>query len=388
MNKLAMTAPDAMTPRQRFLTALACERPDRVPLFDFLFCPNLYEHVIGRRPETYNAEDAVALTKALELDAVQMPVWAADSFKAHRPAPDIVIDEWGVTLQENPAHSWPNGAPVAHPLKTRCDWQNYTPPDVAAPGRLQELQTALQLAAGGLAVIGAVNGPLTSAWWLTGLDTFSLMLYDDPDLAHEILRLVTDWSISAGKMMATAGADALFIADDHGSTHGTLISPAFFKQFIYPYFDELVSVFRGLGLPVIMHNDGQITTLLDDLVAMGIDGYHPVERAAAMNLADVKTRYAGRLCLFGNVDNKTTLVSGCKDEVVRETLECLRVAAPGGGYVLGSDHSLHDALSVENVLTMFDTAKRYGAGSTALELGVHFLRRFSACRSENTWVSG
>ena len=36
------------------------------------------------------------------------------------------------------------------------------------------------------------------------------------------------------------------------------------------------------------------------------------------------------------------------------------VAAPGGGYVLGSDHSLHDGIPVENIVTMFRVAAEYG----------------------------
>ena len=35
-------------------------------------------------------------------------------------------------------------------------------------------------------------------------------------------------------------------------------------------------------------------------------------------------------------------------------------AAAGGGYILASDHSLHDGISVENILAMCRTAREYG----------------------------
>ena len=86
-----------LTSKQRFLTALAGQQPDQVPLFDFLFSTNLYEHVLGRKPEAYNSEDAIALTDALGLDGVHIAARAADSFETIYPAPDTVIGEWGTT---------------------------------------------------------------------------------------------------------------------------------------------------------------------------------------------------------------------------------------------------------------------------------------------------
>ena len=35
-------------------------------------------------------------------------------------------------------------------------------------------------------------------------------------------------------------------------------------------------------------------------------------------------------------------------------------AAGGGGYILGSDHSLHDGIPIENITTMFQVAADYG----------------------------
>jgi hypothetical protein len=44
---------------------------------------------------------------------------------------------------------------------------------------------------------------------------------------------------------------------------------------------------------------------------------------------------------------------------VREAIE---TAAPGGGYVLASDHSLHDGIPVENIRRMFAVGRAYGGG--------------------------
>jgi uroporphyrinogen decarboxylase len=106
---------------------------------------------------------------------------------------------------------------------------------------------------------------------------------------------------------------------------------------------------KKTGLPVMMHNDGNLWAVMDDLVDAGIAGFHPVERAAGMDLGRIKERYAGRLCPIGNIDNKTTMVRGTPEEVRREAVACIRTAGPRGGYVLATDHSLHDDIPLENI---------------------------------------
>jgi uroporphyrinogen decarboxylase len=109
-----------------------------------------------------------------------------------------------------------------------------------------------------------------------------------------------------------------------------------------------------------MHNDGQIWDVLDDLVATGINGFHPVEKAAGMDLKIVKERYEGKLCPVGNVNNKTTMANGTPEEVMSEVKECIEYAASGGGYIVSTDHSIHDEIPTQNVLAMIEAANKYG----------------------------
>jgi uroporphyrinogen decarboxylase len=351
---------DAYTPKQRFLTALSGGQPDRVPLFDFLFSQNLYEQALGHKPEAYNSEDAIALTEALGLDGVHIAAGEADTFEAIYPTPDVVIDEWGTTQKIDPSVSWPTGGPFEHPVKNRSDWENYRLPDPAAKGRMEPVKTAVALAGDRLAIIGSVSGPYSHTTWFTGLDTLSLMFYDDPALAHEILDAVAEWDIAVGHQMVEIGVDVLLVADDMGANQGPLVSMKHFKEFVLPYFAKVVQAYRKMGLPVIMHNDGRIWNFLDDLVASGINAYHPIERSAGMDLGIVKQKYGAQICPIGNVNNKEILREGTVQEVERAVIECLRAAALGGGYILASDHSLNNSQKIENILAMFEAAKKYG----------------------------
>ena len=80
------------------------------------------------------------------------------------------------------------------------------------------------------------------------------------------------------------GIDAFGLADDWGGSTGLLMSPAHLRRFFIKPFAEIVHGMKKLGLPVMMHNDGNLWEVMDDLVASGINGFHPVERAATMDL--------------------------------------------------------------------------------------------------------
>jgi uroporphyrinogen decarboxylase len=138
------------------------------------------------------------------------------------------------------------------------------------------------------------------------------------------------------------------------------MSPSHLREFFIPPFRAIVQGMRKLGKPVIMHNDGKIWDVLDDLVDTGINGFHPVERAAGMELSKVKDRYIGRLCPIGNVDNKYTMSTGTPAEVENDVMDCLKVAKPGGGYILSTDHSIHDGMPYDNVMAYIDAAKKHG----------------------------
>ena len=352
-----------MLPRERFLRVLRLEPTDRVPLFDFLFQKPLYVALNGYEPETYNAIDAMACTLALGLDAVWIPFGAFAGWQPPRLSESVYRDEWGTTYQTNEA-SWPLDAPIAYPLRTRHDLGGYAPPDPTLPGRLDEIRDALAINADAgdraVAILGGVGGPFTQSWMLTGYESICLSVYDDPGFLRELASLNNQFVLPAVTAMADAGVDAIIVSEDLGDSVREFLRPEHFRGVYLPYIAEIVEHIQTHGLPVILHSCGHITAYLDDLVDLGLNALHPLQRTAGMDLASVKSRYGDRLCLIGNIDSSRTLPYGSEDDVARETREALRIAMPGGGYVLASDHSLHDGIPVENILRMFQVGREEG----------------------------
>lgn len=304
-------------------------------------------------------EDAINLTLKLGLDSVWIPT---DGFAGYAPtmlSDNTYQDEWGTVFQKT-ASSWPIDPPVGYPISDWEDFKNWECPNPHDSNRTKSVREALKMADGRIAVLGGVTGPFTTLFFLMGMEEACLCSLEDPELFHAIMRMATDYNKAVGLHLLEAGADAVIISEDMGYNSGTFLSPAGMREFILPYVSEMAREFKAHGGRVMMHCDGNMNMILDDLAHTGIDAWQPLERKGKNDLGYVKKTYGDILTPVGNVDSSITLPFGTKQDVIDQTLECIRVAGPGGGYILGSDHSLHDGIPVENIITMFETAKRYG----------------------------
>lgn len=348
-----------MKRRERFLAAVRGEQPDRVPLFDFLFQQPLYGALIGHEPEGYNGPDAVECALALDHDGVWLPFGGFSGYQPKYLAEDVYQDEWGTTYRKTPS-SWPIDAPIDYPIATRDDLARYCPPDPTLPGRTSEIVVAREMDNDDLALTAGIQGPLTTAWLLMGYENICYALYDDPGLLADVFRISNEFFKEAARRSVEAGAMAIWVSEDLGDSVRGFFRLDDYRRHILPPFAELVEYVHGLGVPVLLHACGRITDYLDDLAQTRIAAVHPLQRTAGMDLAKVKAQYGQRWCLIGNIDSSRTLPYGTPADVAAEVREAIDAAAPGGGYILASDHSLHDGIPVENIVEMFRVGAEYG----------------------------
>jgi uroporphyrinogen decarboxylase len=355
-----------MLRKDRFLAAVRRQPVDRVPMFDFLFQQPMYAALVGRRPESYNAADAVACALALEHDAVWVPFGGFSGFQPRYLSEKVYVDEWGTTYQKDAA-AWPIDAPIAYPIQSRADLRAYTPPDPTLPGRDAEILAARAAPHDGLAITGGVGGPFATAWNLMGYECIATMLYDDPGLVEAVFKIAVAFGKEAARRSVAAGVDAMWVSEDLGDSGRGFVRLEHFRRYVLPPFQELVDYISGLGVPVLLHSCGHIRAYLPDIVQTRVAALHPLQRTAGMDLSEVKAQYGGRLCLIGNIDSSRTLPFGTPAQVRAEVRAAVEIAAPGWGYVLASDHSLHDGIPLENILALRDAGLEFGRAIYASE---------------------
>lgn len=355
-----------MQPRARFLAALRGEPTDRVPIFDWTHNHALYIHALGQAPHDFDSALAARLTRTLGLDAT----WAPDGGFLGLPSEQWrwldathYVDEWGTGYQVGDG-SWPLAFPMTPSIRTMQEWKALALPDPAAAWRSRLVAEALTEArrdpTNEIAVVAGIRGPFSSGWMLMGLEAMAYALADQSELLEEMFGVTADFWTAAGLRLIALGADAIVIHDDQGMNTGTFFAPVRFRRFVLPHLRRQIETLAATGTPVILHSCGNINAILSDLVTTGISGLNNLQRGAHMDLAAVKVAYGDRLCLIGNVDATGVMVNGTPADVEDAVVECLRVAASGGRYILATDHSLHAGVPVENALAFIAAGKKHG----------------------------
>lgn len=348
---------------ERVLVTIDHEEPDRVPLTDHIYMARSLERILGDKGVRVDtAEKYIKVHRLLGLDLICAFPDSGGTVRSGQQPPET-LDEWGVR------HKTVEGMPwyIEGPIKNLDDFRDYSTPDPSLPLRVRTAREIVKLVKGDLAIAGIVDGPFTKSWLLSGLDLFVKAIYSRPRVIRKILQEVTDYAIELGKSFIESGVDLIWIPDDLGTVDGPFLSPDVFRRVILPYLREIVGSFKKRYVKVLLHCDGQIMPLIDDLIRIGLDGLHPIERKAGMSLAKMKAKYGDRITMIGNVDATELLPHGNEEDIKCQVLECLRTAAPEGGYILASDHSIHEGVPAESAKTMFRLAKKYGRYPTRID---------------------
>ncbi len=349
-----------MTGRERLICALNHQEPDTVPIFECVYSRAVFLDQLGYIPETFDPVSVLECSHRVGYDFSFIPIPGVSGFRPEGEREETYTDEWGIKRRVVP-NTWPIDAGVDTPMTDAEDWANYRMPDPEAAFRYTGLAECLKLAKEyGMGVVGNVRGPYSAAWQLFDLENFSCMLFTDPDVVHEVLTACTDFALACARRMVAMGVDAVLYSDDYGSNTAPLMSPKHFDTFLLPQLKRIREESAKMGTKMILHSDGCIAPLLTSIMSAGVHGLHPIQRCPGMDLAAVKREYGAQATLFGNVDNAGTLVTGSKEEIETMVKACIRAAAPGGGYCLSSDHSVHDDIPNENVYAMYEAGRRFG----------------------------
>jgi uroporphyrinogen decarboxylase len=202
-----------------------------------------------------------------------------------------------------------------------------------------ELMRRLRRAADPDLMLIAATGGVMSMPGASEYVEFCYKLFDAPKEIDERARRTLASGLESAKRMRDAGADAVYTASDIADNHGPFFNPSQMDRFILPYLHTWAEQIKDMGLYAIMHADGNLDPILDDLAASGIQALQAIDPVAGMDIASVKRRIGDRICLCGNVDCGL-LLTGPGEKVYESTRRLLRTCMPGGGFVLGASNAV------------------------------------------------
>ena len=354
-----------MTHKERLLTAINHEEPDRVPLCAW-YTPEAERKVLhhlgveSEQTETYKAAGG-PLPIMMEHDFLISWIGPCTSYYAD-PAEEYT-DEWGIRWR------WFKNAAggsytemVHHPLADVADLSGFRMPDFSRADRYDGVRNLIAEYGGQYGIMGGAACTLFElAWYLRGMEQLLMDMMAEKDFVNAFLDDLMRWIDVAGSKMVSLGVDIIWIGADFGTQDRMLVSPDLFREFFKPRYASLFSKWKAMNprVKIAFHSDGNIYPILADLVEIGLDILNPVQ-PKSMDPARIKSDFGKHLTLWGTVDIQEVLPFGTEADVANEVRLRIQTAGRGGGLIIAPAHNIQPDTPIENILAFYAAAKKHG----------------------------
>jgi uroporphyrinogen decarboxylase len=340
---------------------LQCEgEPPWVPYFEGTIHNVHKARVLGRPPRTVADELAFRQRVGHPFVPIDITLSATDEVKAALRETEVEVGDL-LTSEEGTGpgaqRRWAEGTKGV--ILSEADLEAFPWPDPDACD-YSVLDEAAAMLPDGFTIALRVGKVFNLGWWLMGFEGFSYALADNPGLVERIYQKIGNFQKRVvERSVAHPAVGMVWHADDMAYRTGLMVSPRLLRQHVFPFYREMNDICWANDTLPVFHSDGDMNSLIDDIVAAGFCAFNPVE-PLAMDIRALKKRVQGKLALIGNVDLSYTLTRGTPAEVEAEVRDLIRDLAPGGGYVLSSANSIPDYVPWENFLAMRSAWLRYG----------------------------
>lgn len=247
------------------------------------------------------------------------------------------------------------GPVLPEPIKTAADLNRVRVPNVDET--LNYVFDAIKLIKqelnGKVPLIGFAGAPWTLLCYMVqgkGSKTFDeakIFCYTQPELAHQLLQMITDTTIAYLKGQVKAGADVVQIFDSWGG----LLGPADFEEISLKYIRQIVAALKD-EVPVIIFAKGAWHSL-ESMAATGANGLG-IDWCITPQLA---RQFAGsNVTLQGNFDPAKLL---SPIPVIKQEVKNMLQAFGPGRHIANLGHGILPNVPVDHARAFVDTVKEF-----------------------------
>jgi uroporphyrinogen-III decarboxylase len=246
---------------------------------------------------------------------------------------------------------------IDHPVKDHRTWEEDVKwrLDPFTPERSADLDERMAQAAAAAGEGRMITQNLIGGYMylrsLIGPEELLYFFYDQPDLIHECMRTwyeLSDAVIARHQEHVTL--DEVFLAEDICYNNGSLISPDMMREFLLPYYKELLGnirarqIDRDRHLYVQIDTDGKAEPVMEFYKEIGMDVMSPFEVASGCDVVAIGRRHPD-VALFGGIDKR--ILAESKEAIDREVERILPVMRERGGYIPTCDHGVPEEVPLD-----------------------------------------
>ena len=251
---------------------------------------------------------------------------------------------------------------ITYPYSWGFDGEPATPgPAFFPPWHYDTIREVVRRVGREVSVHGEIFSPFAQFMELFDYTNGLMALMDDAGKVEACLDRLAEGAIELGCGQARAGAHAILISSAFAGAG--LISREHYARFVLPYERRVIDgIHARHDVPIYTHTCGAIGDRLDLMAAthtQGIDTLDPPP-LGTVELVDAVRQTKGRMFIKGNLDPVNTVLFGGPDAVRTAARERIRVAAPGGGYILSTACSVAPAAPPANIAVLREAVETWG----------------------------
>jgi len=331
-----------MNPRERFRRIMAYEPVDRLPVLAFEpYEPSSLERWRSEGlPKETQPEDFLGMAKLIRVPVNFGPIPAFEPKVLSEDAECTVeISGMGATIRRRKDDPTQFYGHIAHPIKTRRDWEDYRKRfRASSPGRVKDLPDMAQRLNASEDPVGLCIFPFffRFCFYSMGMERFLTCFHEEPDLMHDVFAHVSDLALQTiHPVLDLVKLDFAMIAEDLAGKNGPLISPRTYREFWHPHQDPILRLLREHGVPIICQwSSGRFHQLLPEMLEHGFNCTWPLESMAGMDAVALRGQFGRNLRLGGNVPKEAVIAGPAAiDKAVARLMPLIRE----GGFIPALD---------------------------------------------------
>jgi uroporphyrinogen decarboxylase len=348
--------------------------PDRVPV-QFELCRQLSDH-FGKElgiPVHYTDnpyEDVTYRISANDLrvamgsDVVVTGASVSDDYKIIMDEQGCWLNEYGMKMRQGDIYVEVIEYPLAN-AETKDDVDNFQFPDPDAPGRFRDAEALVKKYKNDYLVIGDIEVTVFSlAHQLAGMEKLLVDMMMETEYVIPLFEACAEYQTQVGLRLIEKGVDAIWFGDDFGTQTSLILPPETFREQLKPHYKRMIDRFKEAkpNIIPILHCDGAVAELLDDIREMGFEVFNPVQPGVPGHLPhDMKDRFGEKFAFWGAIDQQDLLPNGTDEELEKDIIEKIIILGKGGGYMISPAHILQNDVSPERVLKFIELCKKHGS---------------------------
>jgi hypothetical protein len=379
-----------MNGRERILTAMRMEKPDKVPVmcqpswgFVLLHNPDISPLDIWHNHDGAYARAFTNVSKQFGFDGALLPgvglaaldMDAVDRIDRNNAEGPIVYfnngDSCIYCYNDLPRYSY-----VTSPEK---DFESFDPETIperlvyhppsnhlkmtlneTEEGRTADIRQALAFTHNELSVHGEMYSPQDFLIDLFGPEESMMALLTDPDKCREIMLSFAHAIAEHGAEQIAAGASAMKVSAPWAGQG--FLSKQVYEEVLVPSLKVLTDMCREQQTPCYCHTCGAIDDRLELIMNVGFNGIECLDPPPLGNveLADAFKRIGERAFIKGNIDPVNVLMNGTPEQVTADVLHRLEVGVQGRGFILSTACAIAPSTPPENVALLRELVDKHG----------------------------